>query len=99
MDSSRPGAVFAVALVSTLLCWRPSPAPAAIDEAQFRRDVQAIAASGRSRVIGSEGYEKTAEYLRDEIRKLQSTAGAVEFREHAFPVMVPVTEQATLALP
>src|SRR3982751_2905342 len=62
-----------------------------IDEAQFKNDLRAITQPG-SRSIATDGYYQTAKWLRDEIGKLPN----VELQVHEFPVVVPVTESATL---
>src|SRR3954447_17673739 len=70
-----------------------TPARAQIDAKQFHDDLQAIAAAP-SRVIGSPGYFAAADYLAREIQRLPN----VELKVHEFPVMVPVTESATIDL-
>ncbi|WP_428938316.1 FtsX-like permease family protein [Fontivita pretiosa] len=69
-------------------------AQAQIDDAQFRRDLEAIA-SHTSRIVGSDGYYRAADYVESQIRSLPQ----VQLQRHEFPIMVPVTEQATLTLP
>ncbi|HSV15070.1 MAG TPA: ABC transporter permease, partial [Tepidisphaeraceae bacterium] len=66
-------------------------ANAQIDEAQFKSDLNAIAAAP-SRVIGSSGYEQAGRYLESEIGKLPH----VELKRQDFSVVVPVTQSATL---
>ncbi len=72
----------------------PVSAFAQIDEAQFQNDLKAIAAPS-NRIIGTDGYAQTARYLREQIRSLPGA----ELKEQTFPVMVPVTISAKLALP
>ncbi|HWP40279.1 MAG TPA: hypothetical protein VNL70_05090, partial [Tepidisphaeraceae bacterium] len=69
-------------------------AEAQIDVAQFRRDLEAIA-SHTSRVVGSDGYYRAADYIEAQIRTLPE----VQLQRHQFPIMVPVTQRATLTLP
>src|SRR5207237_4589213 len=66
---------------------------AQVDSAQFKADLAALCA-GQSRTVGSTGYYATAKYLETEIAKLPN----VELRQQEFPVMVPVTQLATLDL-
>src|SRR5438067_6035807 len=60
---------------------------------EFRADRQTIAAP-QSRVLGSAGYEQTVNYIKGEIAKLPG----VEFQVHEFPVMAPVTDEATIRI-
>src|SRR5947208_3644126 len=69
------------------------PARGQIDPAQFQTDLRSIAAAP-ARVIGSPGYSAAADYLQREIEKLPN----VELKVHEFPVMMPVTESATVDL-
>src|SRR5437867_2616404 len=78
--------IFLVALAGALC----APAHGDINEPQFRKDLNAIAAEPR--VIGSIGYQHAGRYIESQ---LQSLPG-VEFRRHEFPVMVPVTQSAGL---
>ena len=66
---------------------------------QFSADLKALA-SWTSRTIGSEGYEKASQYIRDEIARLVQRHGAtIDVREHTFDVLMPVTTRADLTLP
>ncbi|HEV7300123.1 MAG TPA: FtsX-like permease family protein [Tepidisphaeraceae bacterium] len=67
---------------------------AEVSVGQFDADLRAIASSP-SRVIGSEGYENTVEYVEAELAKL---GDAVEVRRQTFPVMVPFTTSATMEI-
>src|SRR5439155_27301440 len=60
---------------------------------EFRTDLQTIAAP-QSRVLGSAGYEQTVNYIKGEIAKLPG----VEFQVHEYPVMAPVTDDATIQI-
>ncbi len=64
-----------------------------LDE-QFRRDYEAIVAPA-TRIVGSEGYYQTADYIEQQIRALPN----VDLKIHEFDVMVPVSKgPATLAI-
>jgi ABC-type lipoprotein release transport system permease subunit len=69
-------------------------ARAGIDENQLRSDLNTIA-SQPARIIGSEGYYRTVEYVQSKIKALPN----VELKRHEFPVMVPVTQRAEISLP
>jgi hypothetical protein len=64
---------------------------AQIEASQLKKHLDALCANP-SRVIGSSGYYASAAYVEREIGKIQN----VELKRHEFPVMVPVTESATL---
>ena len=64
-----------------------------VDANQFGSDLNQITMSP-ARVIGSAGYYAAGDYLQHEIEKLPN----VELKRHEFPVMVPVTESATIDL-
>src|SRR5688572_13216236 len=66
---------------------------AQLDTNQFRRDVEAISRHP-SRSIGTPGYDAAADYVEKQIAALPN----VELRRHEFPMIVPVTESATLDL-
>src|SRR5205823_73118 len=68
--------------------------PAQIDDAQFRKDLEAICSIG-PRALGTDGYEKTAAVLREQIKAMPG----VELAEQDYPVMAPVTGSAVLSLP
>lgn len=68
-------------------------ASAQVDAARFEADLRALTRSP-SRVIGSEGYEQAAAYIEAQVAGLAN----VELKRHEYPVMVPVTESATLVL-
>src|SRR5690348_6546542 len=70
-----------------------SVARAQIDPQQFRGDLAALTAAP-ARTIGSAGYDAAGEYLRRQIAAMPN----VELRTAEFPVMVPVTESATVDL-
>src|SRR5208282_3745210 len=70
-----------------------APVRGQIDIPRFNRDLYELCSYG-SRVIGSQGYEQTIAYLRQEIGQLPN----VELREQFYPVMVPVTQRADLTL-
>lgn len=72
----------------------PAVVCGAIDEQQFRADLASIA-SQPSRLVGSEGYRRTVEYVQSQIAALPN----VELKRHEFPVMAPATESAMLSLP
>src|SRR5690606_12351174 len=82
---------------STLvLCWLLALAlgsAARADRATFERDFRAIAQLG-SRLPGSEGYQRSLEYVRQQLAALPG----VEVREHPFDVLVPRTNHAVLTL-
>jgi len=75
------------------LCLSIAALGAPLDTAQFRTDLSALCESP-SRIVGSDGYFSAARYLESEIAKLPN----VELKKHEFPVMVPVTQSATLDL-
>jgi hypothetical protein len=68
-------------------------ASAQVDEQQFRADLEAIA-SPPARLVGSPGYYRTLDYVQSQIAALPN----VELKRHEFPVLVPVTEQAEIAV-
>ncbi len=59
----------------------------------FETDLRALAQSP-SRLIGSPGYLAAGDYLRAQIQSLPN----VELREQTFPILVPVTDSATLTI-
>jgi len=63
---------------------------------QFQGDLRAIGADAGNRIVGSDGYYRTAEYLRDQMTTLATANPAVQVQEQAFEMMVPVTKTATL---
>ena len=79
----------ATALIALL--FTAHAALAGIDAAEFQRDLGQLAGH-ESRSITSSGYYAAAQYLETEIGKLRN----VELRRHEFPVVVPVTESATI---
>ncbi len=88
------GIFFLVGRIAAALLVFAAAVQAGVDEPQFRTDLEAIAAH-QSRVIGSDGYYQTANYLQSQISALPG----VELKRHEFPVMVPVTELGSLTLP
>jgi ABC-type lipoprotein release transport system permease subunit len=76
-------------LALLLLC---ATATAAVDEAAFQSDLTNIA-KPTSRMIGSEGYTQTVQYVQS---TLQSLGSRVEVKRHEYPVIVPKTTSATL---
>src|SRR2546423_311055 len=80
-------------LIILILICSPALVRAQIDEQKFQQDLQAIAT--HSRAVGSDGYYKAANYLENQINSLPG----VEWRRQEFPVVVPVTNLATLTLP
>ena len=65
-----------------------------IDDARFRSDFTALT-SPPTRVVGSDGYARTVEWLSAQIAQLTN----VELKTHTFSMMVPVTRHSTLTLP
>jgi hypothetical protein len=85
------------ALLLLMLCGMgrfATPVKADVDAGQFDADLRAIASAG-SRVVGSEGYLQTVDYVESSLRAL---GDRVEVRRHEFGVMVPVTASATLTI-
>ncbi|MEO6436816.1 MAG: hypothetical protein ABIP55_13790, partial [Tepidisphaeraceae bacterium] len=74
------------------LCAAMTPA-AQVDATKFRADLDALCQSP-SRIIGSEGYDRAAQYIEAEITKLPN----VELKTHEYAVMVPTTASATIDL-
>lgn len=83
----RMTALWVVALASLLF------ASIATAHPSFEADVQAIASHG-TRMPGTDGYQKTAAFLREQLNQLPG----VEVREQSFDVMVPQTERGLLRL-
>jgi ABC-type lipoprotein release transport system permease subunit len=71
-----------------------SGALAQVDENQFAADVRTLASSP-TRIPGTQGYHDAAVYLQQQIAPLKN----VQLKQHQFPMMVPFTESATLAIP
>lgn len=63
-----------------------------VDEISFRRDLASLTASP-SRVVGTPGHGQAEAFLRGEFAKL---GAGVQVKEHAFDVVVPVTQLATI---
>jgi hypothetical protein len=74
--------------------WIVPAAHGQVDETQFTADVTALA-DQPTRAPGSQGYYNAATYLQDLIGKLPN----VQLKRQDFPMMVPVTDSATLAMP
>src|SRR5687768_9559120 len=89
----RPRVAAAALIALFLALSRSTVALAQIDAAQFRHDLNGLSRHA-SRSIGSDGYYEAANYLEKTIAGLPN----VELRKHEFPVMVPVTQSATLDL-
>lgn len=81
-------------LVLALLLQCSARAPAEIDDARFRADLEALCAPS-TRVVGSDGYYTAARYIQEQIESLPN----VELRRHEYPVTVPITHSATVTLP
>src|SRR5205823_520581 len=62
-----------------------------VDEAQFRRDLTALAGE-QTRAVGTAGYYRAAEYIESQLRTLPN----VQYRRHEYSVMAPITQSATL---
>ena len=77
-----------------IICLPWVPAQAQIDENQFAADVKFLS-SLPTRMPGTTGYRDAAGYLQQQIVSLNN----VQVRRHLFPVMVPFTESATIAVP
>jgi hypothetical protein len=77
-----------------LLLVLPSFAPAQVDEARFKSDLAELT-STPTRSPGTTGYFKAAAFIEEQIKTLPN----VEWRKHEFPLVVPITESATIALP
>ena len=71
----------------------PAVAWAQVDEAGFTADVTALAGQP-TRAPGTQGYYNAATYLQGQIDHLPN----VQVRRQEFPMMVPVTDSATLAI-
>ncbi len=67
--------------------------PLAARATEFESDLRAFCSNG-SRIVGSQGYESTIDYLKQEIGKLPG----VQLQVHEFPITVPITESATLSI-
>src|SRR5688572_17110246 len=89
----RPRAAAAALIALFLILSRSTVALGQIDAAQFRSDLTELSRHP-SRSIGSDGYYESAHYLEKTIAGLPN----VELRKHEFPVMVPVSQSATLDL-
>jgi uncharacterized protein YdbL (DUF1318 family) len=98
--SFAPSLVLLLALL-VVLAGRSSSASAEVDASAFEADLRAIVneqAGGlpQSRVVGSDGYRRTVDYVAGELTKL---GDRVEVRRHEYTVVVPRTRSATLATP
>ncbi|MCS7034992.1 MAG: ABC transporter permease [Phycisphaerae bacterium] len=89
----RPMRIVTLLTCCVLLATR-APASVGFDEARLRADVDSLS-SHPTRFVGSEGYRRALEYLRGEIN---AVVGGDSFRQQDFPIMVPVTESASLSL-
>jgi ABC-type lipoprotein release transport system permease subunit len=69
------------------------PGFAQIDPGQFKTDTDYLA-SLPSRSPGTDGYFKAADYVQKQIDGLPN----VQWRKHEYPVMVPITESATITV-
>ena len=76
------------------ILWCPNQSFAQLDENQFNADVNYLA-SLPSRSPGAPGYFKAVDYIQKQIGSLPN----VRLRRHEFPMMVPLTESATVLLP
>jgi hypothetical protein len=91
--NARSRADVAALIVALCLAIPSTLAHAQIDATQFRNDLTELSRH-QSRVVGSNGYDEAGKYLQDQIGKLPN----VELKAHAFPIIVPVTQSATLDL-
>src|SRR5688572_14790670 len=80
-----------VVVVALVLALSSTVAHAQTDPATFRRDLAELSPHD-ARAIVSPGYCEAATFLEQQIAALPN----VELRRHEFPVMVPVTQSATL---
>src|SRR3954447_9711349 len=80
-----------IALLLSLLLVPISQSWGDIDQAAFTNDLRAITQPA-CRSIATDGYYQTAKWIQAEIGKLPN----VELQVHEYPVVVPVTESATL---
>jgi hypothetical protein len=81
-------------IILALMVCLSSTAIAQIDENQFAADVRALTTSP-TRSPGTQGYHDAAVYLQQQIAPLKN----VQLKQHLFPMMVPFTESATIAVP
>jgi ABC-type lipoprotein release transport system permease subunit len=72
----------------------PTPGRGQINEAQFSADVKYLS-SLPTRMPGTTGYRDAAAYVQQQIVSLSN----VQLKRQVFPLMVPFTESATIAIP
>jgi len=72
---------------------QPAGPIAPLNESAFIADLKALAKPA-SRLVGSPGYYESAAYIESQLKAIPN----IEWKKHAYSVMVPVTQSATLSM-